>query len=288
MDMLEYQRDTCINGSKRDMERWQKGLYNTKLQSLSLMCITEERQVDCLGGRVASNRMQVFKESSALSLAGLVLILGIERSLGDEGVALGGLTLGSSLGLHLGVDVLGAGVLLVRVRGGIDLGGGGGLFGGGGSVTLGLVVVVFQFGTVDIGVFTEAILHGPGRLLVNKHHRQIYQHNILELLNAVNALGLLLGVDEAAERSLEVLSAWPVGHATEARAVPVDLASLRVECGLLASLFLKLLGVQTTFQSGGLGRLRGGAFLTDLGSNGVEGLGGGIIAILLFGREERD
>jgi hypothetical protein len=34
--------------------------------------------------------------------------------------------------------------------------------------------------------------------------------------------------------------------------------------------------------------LRGGAFLTDLGSNGVEGLGGGIIAILLFGREERD
>jgi hypothetical protein len=273
------------------MERWQKGLYNTKLQSLSLMCITEERQVDCLGGRVASNRMQVFKESSALSLAGLVLILvlilGIERSLGDEGVALGVLTLGGSLGLHLGVDILGAGLLLVRVRGGINLGGDGGLFGGGGSVALGLVVV-FQFRTVDIGVFTEAILHGPGRPLVNKHHRQIYQHNILELLNAVNALGLLLGVDEAAERSLEVLSAWPVGHATEARAVPVDFSSLRVECGLLASLFLKLLGVQTTFQSGGLGRLRGGAFLTDLRSNGVEGLGGGIIAILLFGREERD
>jgi hypothetical protein len=59
MDMLKYQRDACINGSKRDMERWQKGLYNTKLQSLSQMCITEERQVDCLGGRVASNRMQV-------------------------------------------------------------------------------------------------------------------------------------------------------------------------------------------------------------------------------------
>ena len=87
--MLKYQRDACINGSKRDMERWQKGLYNTKLQSLSLMCITEERQIDCLGGKVVSNRMQGFKESSALSLAGLVLILGIERSLGDERVALG-------------------------------------------------------------------------------------------------------------------------------------------------------------------------------------------------------
>jgi hypothetical protein len=42
MDMLKDQKNECINGSERDMERWEKGLYNTKLQSLSLMCITEE------------------------------------------------------------------------------------------------------------------------------------------------------------------------------------------------------------------------------------------------------
>jgi hypothetical protein len=34
--------------------------------------------------------------------------------------------------------------------------------------------------------------------------------------------------------------------------------------------------------------LRGGAFLADLGSNGIEGLGAGVIVILLFRREERD
>lgn len=244
------------------------------------------RQVDCLEGRVASSRMQGIKESSALSL-GLVLVLGIECSLGDEGVDLGVLDLGSGLGLHLGFDFLSAGLLLLGVRGSIKFGGGRGLFGGGGRLALGLVVI-FQLGAVDLGVFAEAILHGPRNPLVYINHLHVYQHNILELLDAVNALGFLLGVDEAAERSLEVLSARTVSHTTEARAVPVDLASLGVECSLLASLFLKLLGVQTTFQSGGLGSLRGGAFLADLGSNGIEGLGAGVIVILLFRREERD
>ena len=40
-----------------------------------------------------------------------------------------------------------------------------------------------------------------------------------------------------------------MGHASKARAVPVDLAGLRVERSLLASLLLELLSVQSTFQS---------------------------------------
>lgn len=113
--------------------------------------------------------------------------------------------------------------------------------------------------------------------------------NILELLNAVDALGLLLGKHEAAEGSLEVFSAWTVGHTSETRAVPVNLAGFRVECGLLASFFLKLLGVHTSFQSGGLGTLGllSGAFLPNLGGDRIESLGVGIFAILFADRRKK-
>lgn len=111
--------------------------------------------------------------------------------------------------------------------------------------------------------------------LARNSYYQNHLHNILELLNAVNALGFLLGVHEAAEGTLEVLSAGSVCHATKTRAVPVDLASLRVECGLLASLILELLG------------LRSGPFLPDLGSDGIEGLGVGIFAILFADRRKK-
>lgn len=66
--------------------------------------------------------------------------------------------------------------------------------------------------------------------------------SILELIDAVHPLGLLIRVDEAAERGLELLAAGAVRHSTQARAIPVDLARLRVKCALLACLLLELLG----------------------------------------------
>lgn len=62
--------------------------------------------------------------------------------------------------------------------------------------------------------------------------------NILELINAVHALGLLLGVNETAKGRLELLPTRPMRHAPEARAVPVDLACLGVEGALLLRLVL--------------------------------------------------
>lgn len=67
---------------------------------------------------------------------------------------------------------------------------------------------------VHLRVGAEALLHPP------------------ELLDAVLAFRLLLGVDEAAEGGLELLSAHAVGHASETWAVPVDLPRLWVEGGL--------------------------------------------------------
>lgn len=82
-----------------------------------------------------------------------------------------------------------------------------------------------------------------------------------------------------------------MGHASETRAVPVDLTGLRVESSLLAGLFLELLRIQATFQSSRLALLGllGSSFLPDLGSNGVEGLGVGIVTILFPDRrKDRD
>jgi hypothetical protein len=62
------------------------------------------------------------------------------------------------------------------------------------------------------------------------------RYDVLELLDAVHALRLLLREHEAAESSLELLSTRAMGHTTQARAVPVDLASLGVESALLAGL----------------------------------------------------
>lgn len=63
--------------------------------------------------------------------------------------------------------------------------------------------------------------------------------NILEFLNAVHPLRFLRRKHEAAERGLEILSARAVGHAAQARAVPVDLARLRVEGAFLVGLGLE-------------------------------------------------
>lgn len=241
--------------------------------------------------------MQGFSRS-ALSLVGLVLLLGVMRSLGNKGVSLGRLAYSIGFGLRLGVDVLGAGLLLSGVRRRIDLGGSGGnigdsgSIGGGGSIGLGLgLIVVLQLGAVDFGVLPEAILHCPAKIVSTGPSASKTIENILEFINTVDALGLFLGEDEAAERSLEVLSARPVGHASKTRAVPVDLAGLWVERSLLASLLLELLGVQTTFQISRLALLglRGSSFFANLGSNGVEGLGVGIITILFPDRrKDRD
>lgn len=88
----------------------------------------------------------------------------------------------------------------------------------------------------------------------------ISSRHVLELVNALHALGLLVGVDEAAERRLELLAARAVGHAAQAGAVPVDLARLGVECALLVGLLL---------EAGG-------------GANGGGVLGGGAVALGFF------
>ena len=56
-------------------------------------------------------------------------------------------------------------------------------------------------------------------------------------------------------------------HTTQARAVPVNLASLGVESGFLTGLFLELFRVQGTGLAGS------GAFFADFRCDGVDGLG---------------
>lgn len=69
------------------------------------------------------------------------------------------------------------------------------------------------------------------------------QAHALELINTIHPLGLLLGVNKAAKSCLELLAARPVGHATQTRAVPVNLAGLRVERCFLACFFFEVGGV---------------------------------------------
>lgn len=66
----------------------------------------------------------------------------------------------------------------------------------------------------------------------------MYTMYLLELVNAVHALGLGVRVDEATERGLELFTTWSVGHASQARAIPVDLARLWVEGALLTGFLL--------------------------------------------------
>jgi len=63
--------------------------------------------------------------------------------------------------------------------------------------------------------------------------------DVLELVDAVHALGLFSGVYEAAERRLELLTTRAMGHAAQTWAIPIDLACFRVECALLICLFLE-------------------------------------------------
>lgn len=96
-----------------------------------------------------------------------------------------------------------------------------------------------------------------------------------------------------------------MGHAAQAWAVPVDLASLRVECGGLGGLFRvnSNLGVYLNGSSigcSGLGgsnfggrriglRLRpgGGLLFTDLGGDRVESSGGRIGGVLILRLAEK-
>lgn len=98
--------------------------------------------------------------------------------------------------------------------------------------------------------------------------------DVLELVDAVHALGVLLREHEAAEGRLEVLAARPVGHAAQARAIPVDLARLRVEGALLAGILLQSFGRALD----GCGSL--GVGTGPLGSGLlVEGLVGGLVGL---------
>jgi hypothetical protein len=55
----------------------------------------------------------------------------------------------------------------------------------------------------------------------------------LELGDALDALWLGLAKDEAGEGQLELFAARPVGHAAQARTVPVDRVGLGIEGRLL-------------------------------------------------------
>lgn len=122
------------------------------------------------------------------------------------------------------------------------------------------------------------------RPLFQKNHRNggvIGERHELELINAFNPLGLLIRVDKAAERRLELLSTRAVRHAAQAGAVPVDLAGLGVEGGFLAGLLLELLGrlhgiAAVGGRTGGLLLL---SFFADARRDGVEGWGGGGLGV---------
>ena len=103
-----------------------------------------------------------------LSLLALVLLFGIVRGLGQESIGLCALALRGIVGLRLGVDFLGTGPLLLGVRGCLLLSSARDLLSRSGSTALD--IIIFQLGTVHIGVLTEAILHAPGELLVTQSY----------------------------------------------------------------------------------------------------------------------
>lgn len=82
---------------------------------------------------------------------------------------------------------------------------------------------------------------------------------VLELLDAVHALGLLGAEYEAAKRRFEFLATRPVGHASQARAIPIDLARLWVERALLSRLLFQLFN--TSSSGNRLVCVRGSLFL---------------------------
>lgn len=111
---------------------------------------------------------------------------------------------------------------------------------------------------VDIRVLLEASLHSP------------------ELFDTVDALGLFRAVNETRERGLEVFTTRAVRHATEARAIPVDLAGLFVVSGLL--------GVGFGFSGLVLDNVGGGRVgPVGLGTTGRVGGLGGSVSVGLFG-----
>lgn len=74
--------------------------------------------------------------------------------------------------------------------------------------------VSLDFFRINLGVATETVLH------------------VLELVNAVDTLGLGFGENEAAECLLEFLATWAIGHAAKTGAIPVDLSRPFIESGL--------------------------------------------------------
>lgn len=193
----------------------------------------------------------------------LVLLLGLEVGLVDQVVTFG------ELSLHIGW------------RSSITFGGGDRSRG----ISLGLIV--FQLGAVHVGMLTEAVLHTPVEICQHGCDKgvSIPRYNVLELLNAIDALGLLVRVHEAGECCPELLSARAVGHTAQAWAVPVDLASLRIESGRLWGLLRVNSNLGVHLHSSSIGgrriglRLRpgNGLLFTDLGSDRVESGEGRII-----------
>ena len=89
------------------------------------------------------------------------------------------------------------------------------------------------------------------------------------------ALRLFLREDETAEGRAELLAARAVCHAAETWAVPVDLASLLVECSLLSCLLLQL------FRRPWRGFVGAGHLTVNCGCCGLRG--GGLFPGLCFG-----
>jgi hypothetical protein len=207
----------------------------------------------------------------------LVLLLGLEVGLGDQTVTLGELSL--------------------------DIGGQSSVTFSGGDRSRGISIrlIVFQLGAVHVRMLAEAILHTPVDLVSMDAVKAVKpRYNVLELLNALNTLGLLVRVHEAGECCPELLSARAVGHTAQAWAVPVDLASLRVKSGRLGGLLRvnSNLGVHLNGSIGGSSDLRGrridlrlrpgsGLLFTDLGGDRLESGEGRIVGFLLLGLAEK-
>jgi hypothetical protein len=63
--------------------------------------------------------------------------------------------------------------------------------------------------------------------------------NPLELVYALYALGLFVRVNKAAKCSLEFLTTRTMSHPSQARTIPINLSSLRIECALLVRFLLE-------------------------------------------------
>lgn len=63
------------------------------------------------------------------------------------------------------------------------------------------------------------------------------KENVLEILDAIHAFGIFFREHKAAESGAKFFPAGSMRHAPQTRAVPVDLASLFIECAFLRRFF---------------------------------------------------